>query len=48
MRTSDADKFFGANAWKPIPGTGAELAAFQKSELEKWQRLVRNAGIQPE
>ena len=48
MRTSDADKFFGANAWKPIPGTGAELAAFQKSELEKWQRLVRHAGIQPE
>jgi tripartite-type tricarboxylate transporter receptor subunit TctC len=48
MRMSDADKFFGANAWKPIPGTGAELAAFQKSELEKWRRLVKNAGIQPE
>jgi tripartite-type tricarboxylate transporter receptor subunit TctC len=48
MRTQDAEKFFGASAWKPIPGTGAELAALQKSELEKWQRLVKNAGIQPE
>jgi tripartite-type tricarboxylate transporter receptor subunit TctC len=48
MRTPEADKFFGANAWKPIPGTGAELAAFQKTELDKWQRLVKKAGIQPE
>lgn len=48
MRTPEADKFFGANAWKPIPGTGAELAAFQTVEMEKWQRLVKNAGIQPE
>ena len=48
MRSQDAENFFGANAWKPIPSTGAELAAFQKSEIEKWQRLVKNAGIQPE
>ena len=48
MRTPEADKFFGANAWKPIPGTPAELAQFQRAELEKWQRLVKNAGIQPE
>ncbi|MBK6472620.1 MAG: tripartite tricarboxylate transporter substrate binding protein [Betaproteobacteria bacterium] len=48
MRTPEAEKFFGANAWKPIPSTGTELAAFQKVELEKWQRLVKNAGIQPE
>ncbi len=48
MRTPEADKFFGANAWKPIPGTRAELTAFQKSEMEKWQRLVAKAGIQPE
>jgi tripartite-type tricarboxylate transporter receptor subunit TctC len=48
MRTPEAEKFFGANAWRPIPGTGAELAAFQKAELEKWQRLVKSAGIQPE
>ncbi len=29
-------------------GTPQELAAFQKSELEKWIRLAREAGIQPE
>jgi tripartite-type tricarboxylate transporter receptor subunit TctC len=48
MRTPEADKFFGLNAWKPIPGTAAELAAFQKTEIDRWQRLVKNAGIQPE
>ncbi len=29
-------------------GLSAELAAFQKLETEKWTRLVRAAGIQPE
>ena len=29
-------------------GGPAELAAFQKAETEKWGRLVRAAGIQPE
>jgi tripartite-type tricarboxylate transporter receptor subunit TctC len=48
MRTPDAAKFFGANAWKPIPSTGEELAAFQKSELARWARLVKSAGIEPE
>ena len=48
MRTPEADKFFGLNAWKPIPGTRDELAAFQKTEISRWQRLVKNAGIEPE
>ena len=48
MRTPDAAKYFGANAWKPIPSTGEELAAFQKAELARWARLVKNAGIEPE
>jgi len=29
-------------------GSPADLAAFQKAEVEKWARLVREAGIQPE
>jgi tripartite-type tricarboxylate transporter receptor subunit TctC len=29
-------------------GTPEELAAFQKSEIEKWTKLAREAGIQPE
>ncbi len=48
MRTPDAAKFFLANAWKPMPITGSELAAFQKVEIARWQRMVKNAGIEPE
>jgi hypothetical protein len=29
-------------------GSPEELLAFQKSEIEKWTRLAREAGIQPE
>ncbi len=32
----------------PKLGTPQDLAAFQKSEIEKWTRLAREAGIQPE
>lgn len=48
MRTPDADKYFGANAWKPIPMSRNELAVFQKDEIARWTRLVKNAGIEPE
>ncbi len=48
MRTPEAEQFFGKNAWKPFPGTGAELASFQRAELQKWQRIVKSAGIEPE
>ena len=29
-------------------GSPEELLAFQKSEIEKWTKLAREAGIQPE
>jgi tripartite-type tricarboxylate transporter receptor subunit TctC len=29
-------------------GTPEDLATFQKAEIEKWTRLAREAGIQPE
>ncbi|MGE4244175.1 Bug family tripartite tricarboxylate transporter substrate binding protein [Ramlibacter sp.] len=48
MRTPDAAKYFGANAWKPIPMSRSELAAFQKTEIARWARLVEKAGIVPE
>jgi tripartite-type tricarboxylate transporter receptor subunit TctC len=48
MRTQDAAAYFGANAWKPIPSTREELATFQKAEIARWARLVKNAGIEPE
>jgi len=48
MSTPDAEKFFLSNAWKPIPMTGPELAAFQKADILRWQRMVKSAGIEPE
>jgi tripartite-type tricarboxylate transporter receptor subunit TctC len=33
---------------QPMGNTPAEHAAFIKSEIEKWQKVARSAGIQPE
>ncbi len=48
MKSAEAAKYFGDNAWKPIPGTQQELAQFQRAEIDRWARLVKAAGIQPE
>jgi tripartite-type tricarboxylate transporter receptor subunit TctC len=48
MGTPEANKFFLSTAWKPIPMTQAELAAFQKEDIARWQRMVKSAGIVPE
>jgi tripartite-type tricarboxylate transporter receptor subunit TctC len=33
---------------QPIGNTPAEHAAFIKSEIEKWRKVARNAGLKPE
>jgi len=33
---------------EPAPGSPEELSAFHRAELAKWERLVKEAGIQPE
>jgi tripartite-type tricarboxylate transporter receptor subunit TctC len=48
MKSPEAAKYFGDNAWTPMPGSREELAQFQRAELARWQRLVKNAGIDPE
>ena len=48
MRTPEAAKYVGENAWTPIPGSREDLAAFQRAELARWARLVKSAGIEPE
>jgi tripartite-type tricarboxylate transporter receptor subunit TctC len=48
MKSEEAEKFFGQNAWKPIPGTPDELGAFQRLEVDRWARLVKAANIEPE
>jgi tripartite-type tricarboxylate transporter receptor subunit TctC len=48
MQTAEADKMFGKTGWLSVPGTPAQLGDFQRDEIDKWQRLVKSAGIQPE
>jgi tripartite-type tricarboxylate transporter receptor subunit TctC len=48
MRTPEAAKYFGENAWTPMPGSRDDLAQFQRAELARWARLVKSAGIEPE
>ena len=33
---------------EPYTTTPAEMAKFQASETEKWGRIIKSAGIQPE
>jgi tripartite-type tricarboxylate transporter receptor subunit TctC len=48
MESPEAAKYFGNNAWTPIPGSREDLAKFQRAEIDRWQRLVKSAGIEPE
>lgn len=43
-----ARDFFRNSATQAWTTTEAELNAFQKSELEKWGRVIKGAGIEPE
>jgi tripartite-type tricarboxylate transporter receptor subunit TctC len=48
LKTPEAVEFFGKNGWEPQPGTPEELDAFVRNETEKWGRMIKTAGIQPE
>jgi len=48
MKSPEAAKYFGDNAWKPIPGSPEDLAKFQKAEIARWEKLVKAAGIEPQ
>lgn len=37
-----------ADATEPTTGTPEQLAAFTRAEIEKWTRIARQAGIEPE
>jgi tripartite-type tricarboxylate transporter receptor subunit TctC len=39
---------FGKLGLVPFPGTPAELRAIMNADLERWQRVVREAGIKPD
>lgn len=48
LKTQEARDFFGASAWAPIPGSPEELTGLVRSETEKWARLLKAAGVEPE
>ena len=39
---------FGKLGLVPFPGTPAELGTIIKADLERWPRVVREAGIKPD
>jgi tripartite-type tricarboxylate transporter receptor subunit TctC len=45
MRTPQVVKTLVADGAEPAPGSPAELAAFIKSETERWAKVVRAAGL---
>ena len=47
MKSPEAAKQFGGQGWTPVPGTPEELKDFQLKEIDRWARLVKNAGIEP-
>ncbi|MGE5522964.1 MAG: Bug family tripartite tricarboxylate transporter substrate binding protein [Rhodospirillaceae bacterium] len=48
VATDAVKSFFAKNALESYTTTPEQLAAFQDAETEKWGRIIRAAGIQPE
>ena len=46
--TESAKAFFAKNGLVPFTTTPEELAKFQAAETQKWGRIIKAAGIQPE
>jgi len=48
MKAPAVQQFYAASSGQAFPTTPEELARFQASETEKWGRVIRAAGIEPE
>jgi tripartite-type tricarboxylate transporter receptor subunit TctC len=48
LEDSDTRSRFAANGVDPAPGTPDEFRALIRSEIAKWAKVVRGAGIKPE
>ena len=47
--TSTAAKtFYESTGTEPYTSTPGELASFQKAESQKWGKIIKAAGIEPE
>ena len=48
LATPDTREKLSAQGFEPVGGTPAEFAAYIKSEISKWGRVIREAGIKAE
>jgi tripartite-type tricarboxylate transporter receptor subunit TctC len=48
LKTPQIKGFFDISGGEPFPTTPEQLAKFQQDETQKWGRVIRRAGIEPE
>jgi tripartite-type tricarboxylate transporter receptor subunit TctC len=48
LKTPQIKGFFDTSGGEPFPTTPEQLAQFQQSETQKWGRVIKKAGIEPE
>ena len=48
VRLPDMTQRFQLDGAEPVGSTPAEFAAFLKAEMQKWSKVIRDAGIKPE
>ena len=48
LKTPQAKAFFDTSGGEPFPTTPEQLAKFQQDETQKWGRVIKKAGIEPE
>lgn len=48
MKKPEAARMFGEGGWVPTPRPRQDFADFNKTEIDRWGRLFRAAGIEPE
>jgi tripartite-type tricarboxylate transporter receptor subunit TctC len=48
LKSPDVAQRIVASGSEVAASTAAELGAFQQSEIRKWTKVIRDAGIQPE
>jgi tripartite-type tricarboxylate transporter receptor subunit TctC len=48
LKTPQIKTFFDTSGGEPFPTTPEQLARFQQDETQKWGRVIKRAGIEPE
>ena len=48
LGTADTRKRLAAEGAEPAGGSPADLASYHKADYERWQIVIRNAGIKGE